>query len=95
MAIRIDPALHAMPQRLQDEFRREVAGGRRGPISDSVLPLNGALLDRQARIETLERTVKAALPAMREYARANPKSYHGDALQDPCGVHAWLASNDR
>jgi hypothetical protein len=95
MAIRIDPALNTMPQRLQDEFRYEVGGVRGGPISAAVLPLNSVLLDRQARIEALERTVKAALPAMREYARANPKHYYRDALQDPCGVHAWLASNDR
>lgn len=61
MAIRIDPALNAMPMRLQDEFRREVAGTRRGPISDAVLPLNGALLDRQQRIDALngERQVLA------------------------------------
>jgi hypothetical protein len=60
MAIRIDPALQAMPRRLQDEFRHELAGTRRGPIADAVLPLNTALLDRQARIDTLTRQVKQA-----------------------------------
>lgn len=53
MAIQIDPALQAMPQRMQDEFRREVAGNKRGPIADAVLPLNEALIDRQRRIDAL------------------------------------------
>jgi hypothetical protein len=46
---------------LQDDFRRELATARRGPISDAVLPLNGALLDRQQRIDVLngERQVLA------------------------------------
>lgn len=66
MAIRIDPALNAMPMRLQDEFRREVAGTRRGPISDAVLPLNGALLDRQARIDALTREREALARWMAE-----------------------------
>lgn len=69
MAIQVDPALQAMPQRLQDEFRREVAGTRRGPISDAVLPLNRALIDRQRRIDALTAEVarlKAENAAQRE-----------------------------
>lgn len=95
MAVRIDPALNTMPLRMQDEFRHEMAGVRRGPVSDVVLPLNSVLLDRQARIEALERAVKAALPAMREYARQNPKHFYNHVLQDPQGVHEWLRNNDR
>lgn len=116
MAIRIDPALHAIPQRLMREIEHEIASPSGGHFSAAVLPLNSTLLARQARIDTLTRQVKqadergdeamrraheaeaaiaAAVPAMREYARANPKHYHGDALQDPCGVHAWLEQNDR
>ena len=51
MAIRIDDALASMPPRLQEEFRRDVARGVRGPISDAVMPLNQTLLHRQQRIE--------------------------------------------
>lgn len=32
-----------------------------------------------------------SLPALREYARANPRHHMGKALQDPNGVHALLA----
>lgn len=38
--------------------------------------------------------IEAALPIVREYARANPKHYWRDTMQDPCGAHAWLARND-
>ena len=32
-----------------------------------------------------------ALPALREYARANPRHHFGETPQDPNGVHALLA----
>lgn len=47
-----------------------------------------------ARINGLEKAVNDAIPAMREYARKNPKHYWNDAQQDPNGAHAWLAKND-
>lgn len=61
MPIIIDPALRAMPEFHQREFERDLArGGRRGPISDAILPLNSALLARQQRIDTLEAQLAAA-----------------------------------
>lgn len=42
------------------------------------------------RVQKAEAAVYAALPAMREYARKNPKHHFGERLQDPNGVHAWL-----
>lgn len=49
-----------------------------------------------ARINGLEKAVNGAIPAMREYARKNPKHHFSpDGLeQDPNGAHAWLARND-
>ena len=38
--------------------------------------------------------VASAMPAMRAYARDNPKHYYEAKEQDPNGVHAWLARND-
>lgn len=40
--------------------------------------------------------IEAALPAMREYARKNPKHHFSadGAEQDPNGAHAWLARNE-
>ena len=40
---------------------------------------------RQLRI-----AVARAVPAMHSYASKNPKHIMHGALQDPCGVHAWL-----
>jgi len=34
--------------------------------------------------------IEAAIPAMREYARKNPRWQDGEEWQDPCGAHAWL-----
>lgn len=36
-----------------------------------------------------------ALHAMRAYARDNPRHEYQGQTQDPNGVHAWLARNDR
>lgn len=40
--------------------------------------------------------IEAALPAMREYARKNPKHHFSKdgAEQDPNGAHAWLERNE-
>ena len=38
--------------------------------------------------------IEAALPIVREFARANPKHYWRGTVQDPLGAHAWLARND-
>ena len=70
MAIQIDPVLHAMPQRIQDEFRREVAGSRRGPISDAVLPLNSALIDRQRRIDAMTSEIARLGSALNDAGKA-------------------------
>lgn len=78
MAIQIDPAMHSMPQRMQDEFRHEVAGTRGGPISAAVLPLNRELIDRQRRIE--------ALTAERDAARASVQK----AVKLLVGIHELL-----
>jgi hypothetical protein len=43
------------------------------------------------RCRRAERAIDAALPAMREFARKNPKHHFGETPQDPDGVHAWLA----
>lgn len=53
------------------------------------------LAERDAEVERLRAEVAAALPAMREYARRNPVHHFGETPQDPNGVHAWLARNDR
>lgn len=41
--------------------------------------------------QPLRIAIARAVPAMHSYASKNPKHYMNDALQDPCGVHAWLA----
>ena len=38
--------------------------------------------------------ITAAIPAMRDYCAKNPRHNYRDVLQDPNGVHAWLARND-
>ena len=45
--------------------------------------------------EKLLAEICSALPAMREYARNNPKHHFslGGVEQDPNGVHAWIARN--
>ena len=45
--------------------------------------------------EKLLAEILSALPAMREYARRNPKHHFSlDGVeQDPNGVHAWIARN--
>jgi hypothetical protein len=70
MSIRIDQALQSMPQRLQDEFRHEMAGRRSGPIADAVLPLNATLLARQEKIDSLTAQL-SALRAERDALRAD------------------------
>jgi hypothetical protein len=49
---------------------------------------------QKQRIAELESAVTEAIPAMRDYARKNPKHYFEEAMQDPCGVHGWLAKHD-
>lgn len=45
------------------------------------------------RAHAAEAAVAAAVPAMREYARKNPRHHYGETWQDPNGVHAWLERN--
>ena len=46
--------------------------------------------------EKLLAEIFSALPAMREYARKNPKHHFslGGVEQDPNGAHAWLERNE-
>ena len=53
-----------------------------------------------AEIGRLKWEISLAIPAMRQYARANPRwnDFSGReaiaVIQDPDGVHAWFARND-
>ena len=42
-------------------------------------------------VRRLHIAIARAVPAMHSYASKNPKHHMNGALQDPCGVHAWLA----
>lgn len=48
-----------------------------------------------AELGRLRAELADALHAMRAYARENPRHEYQGATQDPNGVHAWLARNDR
>lgn len=48
-----------------------------------------------AELGRLRAELADALHAMRAYARENPRHEYRGATQDPNGVHAWLARNDR
>ena len=63
--------------------------------------LRAALAKANEQAEHFERqwylrgdAIEAAIPAMRAYARENPRHGYKGATQDPNGVHAWLARND-
>ena len=51
----------------------------------------------RSELSAAKDAVFAAIPAMREYARKNPMYRISASLpeQDPNGVHAWLAINDK
>lgn len=55
------------------------------------------VLDAAQRVAVapLRAEIADALHAMRAYARDNPRHEYQGATQDPNGVHAWLARNDR
>lgn len=72
MAIRIDPAVARLPERIGREVAREIARGR-GPLAEAVLPLNAELLE--ARAELLEAR------AERDHMAAIAKSLRADATQ--------------
>jgi hypothetical protein len=68
-----------------------------------VVRLTAALKRANDQAEHFEREwylrgdqIEAALPAMREYARKNPKHHFSTdgTEQDPKGAHAWLARNE-
>ena len=46
---------------------------------------------QDAELLRLRIAIARAVPAMHSYASKNPKHEMNGALQDPCGVHAWLA----
>lgn len=55
------------------------------------------VLDAAQRVAVapLHAEIADAVHAMRAYARDNPRHEYQGATQDPNGVHAWLARNDR
>ncbi len=59
------------------------------PQKDRLLAEAAVALERQ-QAEILD-----ALHAMRAYARENPRHKYEVRMQDPHGVHAWLARNER
>lgn len=59
------------------------------PTKDRLLAEAADALDRQ------QAEIADALHAMRAYARDNPRHEYQCATQDPNGVHAWLARNER
>lgn len=65
MAIRIDPAVARLPERIGREVAREIARGR-GPLAEAVLPLNAELLEARAE---------------RDHMAAIAKSLRADATQ--------------
>lgn len=61
-----------------------------------VVPLKDKLLTEAAdALERQQAEIADALHAMRAYARENPRHEYRGATQDPHGVHAWLARNER
>jgi hypothetical protein len=59
-------------------------------------------VEREARADIKKTTqashqaeIAAAVHAMRAYARENPRHEYKGRMQDPNGVHAWLARNDQ
>ncbi|MCA3068780.1 MAG: hypothetical protein IOD11_00035 [Rhodocyclaceae bacterium] len=69
--------------------------------ADEIERLRAALAKANEQAEHFERqwylrgdAIEAAIPAMRAYARENPRHEYKGATQDPNGVHAWLARND-
>jgi hypothetical protein len=72
-------------------------------LRTEVARLTAALKRASEQAEHFEREwylrgdeIEAALPAMREYARKNPKHHFSadGAEQDPNGAHAWLERNE-
>lgn len=73
-------------------------------LENEIARLTAALKRANEQTEHFEREwylrgdqIEAALPAMREYARKNPKHHFSadGAEQDPNGAHAWLERNDK
>jgi hypothetical protein len=61
-----------------------------------VVPMKDWLLAEAAdALEHQQAEIADALHAMRAYARENPRHEYKGATQDPHGVHAWLARNER
>ncbi len=61
-----------------------------------VVPTKDRLLAEAANaLERQQAEIADALHAMRAYARENPRHEYQGATQDPNGVHAWLARNER
>lgn len=80
----------ALPKANEPEARFTVVETSDVREAADALPAQAATIAEQAA------QIAAAIPAMREYARKNPKHhFSADGVeQDPNGAHAWLARND-
>ena len=61
-------------------------------LNDLIFRLEAALAEPQ---EPVVKEIASALNAMRAYALDNPCHYYKGVMQDPNGVHAWLARNEK
>jgi hypothetical protein len=58
MAIRIDPTITLLRERVQEQIADDVASNRRSPYSEVALPLNAELLSRQECIDSQRARIK-------------------------------------
>ena len=83
-----DTILHALG--LDPANCRTDGGSLKVQMIIGALAHRDVMLKRDAE-QPLRIAIARAVPAMHSYASKNPKHEMNGALQDPCGVHAWLA----
>jgi hypothetical protein len=83
-----DTILHALG--LDPANCRTDGGSLKVQMIVGALAHRDVMLKRDAE-QPLRIAIARAVPAMHSYASKNPKHHFGETLQDPCGVHAWLA----
>lgn len=88
----------------RNSFARAIESAAASPLLERIAALTASLKKANDQAEHFEREwylrgdeIEAALPAMREYARKNPKHHFSTdgTEQDPNGAHAWLERNDK
>ena len=84
-----DTILHALG--LEPANCRTDGGSLKVQMIIDALAHRDVMLKRDAE-QPLRIAIARAVPAMHSYASKNPKHEMNGELQDPCGVHAWLAS---